>query len=114
MAYPGVAEAACVGVAGELGDDEVKVFVVPTSAHAFNEADLIEFLAARLAHFMVPRFVELVDELPRTATMRVKKFELRSRAPSSATWDREAAGIRVTRRGLERFDNRERAEVTDD
>lgn len=107
MAYPGVAEAACVGVAGELGDDEIKVFVVPTSAEAFDEAELIEFLAARLAHFMVPRFVERVDQLPRTATMRVKKFELRSRPPSSATWDREAAGIRVTRRGLERFDKRD-------
>ena len=46
--------------------------------------------------FMVPRYVEFVAELPKTeGTLRTRKFELRNAALNDATWDREAAGIRV-------------------
>jgi crotonobetaine/carnitine-CoA ligase len=53
-----------------------------------------------MAHFMVPRYFEPVDELPKTPSLRIKKFELRDRGNSSATWDREAHGFQVTRSGL--------------
>ena len=58
--------------------------------------ELIEFLVPRMPKFMVPRYVEFVAELPKTeGTLRTRKFELRSAALNDATWDREAAGIRV-------------------
>jgi acyl-coenzyme A synthetase/AMP-(fatty) acid ligase len=37
---------------------------------------------------MVPRYVETVDHLPKTQTLRVQKFDLRARPNTSATWDR--------------------------
>jgi crotonobetaine/carnitine-CoA ligase len=96
-AHPSVLEAACVAAPGEYGEDEVKVFVVPRNESEFDPGDLIRFLIPRMPYFMVPRFIEVVGELPKTATMRVKKFELRARGDSSAMWDREAAGIKLTR-----------------
>ncbi len=97
-AYPDVLEAACVGVPGELGEEEVKVFVVVRDGVAFDPEGLIRFLIPRMPYFMVPRFVEKVAEFPKTPTMRARKFELRERGNSAATWDRKAAGIRVGRK----------------
>jgi crotonobetaine/carnitine-CoA ligase len=49
-----------------------------------------------MPRFMVPRYVEFVAALPKTeATMRTQKVKLRDEALNDATWDREAAGIRV-------------------
>jgi crotonobetaine/carnitine-CoA ligase len=100
MAFPEVLEAACVDAKGELGVDfeqEVKVFVVPRDASTFDPAELIKFLIPRMPYFMIPRFIEVVPELPKSATNKVKKHELRALGNSAATWDREAAGIKVSR-----------------
>ncbi len=97
MSYAGVLEVACVAAPGEFGEDEVKVFVVPREGSNFDPADLIGFLVPRMPYFMIPRYVEVVQELPKTPSMRVKKFELRASGNSPATWDREAARIKVTR-----------------
>ena len=46
--------------------------------------------------FMVPRYVELVDALPKTeGTMRTRKFELRAEPLNDHTWDRDAVGITI-------------------
>jgi crotonobetaine/carnitine-CoA ligase len=86
-AHPRVQEVACVGVPVAPGDEEVRVFVVVNDAGGFDPADLIDFLVPRMAPFMVPRYVEVVDELPKSANMRVKKGELREVPLSAATWD---------------------------
>ncbi len=98
LAYPEVLEAACVAFPAEFGEDEVKVFVVTREDAKFEPAELIKFLIPRMPYFMVPRYVEVVSGFPKTETMRVKKYELRARGNSAETWDREAAGIHVTRK----------------
>lgn len=103
VGHPGVAEAACVAEPSELGvDDEVKVWIVATGSAELDFAELVEYLAERMPHFTVPRFYELIDELPKTPTMRVRKHVLRERGNTEATWDREAAGLHVSREGLAR------------
>ncbi|WP_445548168.1 AMP-binding protein [Frankia sp. CiP1_Cm_nod1] len=97
MAHPDVLEVACVGVPAEFGEHEVKVFVVPVEGRVVDPADLIGFLVPRLPRFMIPRFVEVVAELPKTQTLRVRKFELRDRPNTEATWDRQAAGVALPR-----------------
>jgi crotonobetaine/carnitine-CoA ligase len=96
-AFPAVAECAAVAVPSEWSEDEVKVFVIAKPDTNLDPVELIEFLRPRMAHYMIPRFVEIVDELPRTNTFKVMKHELRDRGNSDATWDREAAGIVVKR-----------------
>jgi crotonobetaine/carnitine-CoA ligase len=87
LAYPGVAEAAAVGVPSDDGEQEVKIFVVTT-----KEIDLSSmgaWLSEQMPKFMVPRYLEVIAEFPRTpATDRVQKSVLRSRAPGAGEWDR--------------------------
>lgn len=106
--HPSVEEAAAVGVASEFAsDDDIKlVFVAKAGAHVIPE-ELLEFLTPRLPYYMVPRYLEQVSALPRTATNKVRKAELRQRG-TAGCWDRHTAGIalrdiaertrRVTRR----------------
>jgi crotonobetaine/carnitine-CoA ligase len=90
LAFPGVSEAACIGVHAEYGDQEVKVFIVPAAGAIIEPEALIEFLDPRLPYFMIPRYVQLVSELPKTPSTKVKKFELRSMGLGTDTWDAKA------------------------
>ena len=93
--HPAVAECAAVAVPSEHSEDEVKVVVVPAAGATLDPKELIEFLIPTMPRFMIPRYVEVVDALPKTPTMRVRKVELRSPSPDNSTWDREAAGIEL-------------------
>jgi crotonobetaine/carnitine-CoA ligase len=93
---PGVAAVAVIGVPSADTDSEVMAVVAATSDR-FETADLIQFAAARLPYFMVPRYVLVTGDLPRTPTGKVRKRELRD-AGIVGAWDREAAGISVSRR----------------
>jgi len=100
-AHPGIAEAACVAHPSEVsGDDEVKVFIVTRDAAGLDFPELLAFLVERMAYYTVPRYYEVIDALPKTPTQRVQKHLLRAMGNSELTWDREAAGYRVTRTGL--------------
>lgn len=95
--HPAVLESAAVAVASEHGEDEVKVVVVAQPGRELDPAELLEFLTARMARFMVPRYVEVVDELPKTPTQKVRKVELRAAGVGPDTWDRQAGRVRETR-----------------
>jgi crotonobetaine/carnitine-CoA ligase len=86
--HPLVAESAAVGVPSELGEDDVMVVVVTKGDEELAPEELVEFCAERMAAFMVPRYVHFRDELPKTATQRVQKFELRDEGTEGA-WDAE-------------------------
>ncbi len=101
LAHPGVREAAVVAVASDLGEDEVLAIVAPRPGVRIDCAELLEFLRPRMAHFMLPRYIRVMEELPRTPTHKVQKFVLRSLGCAPGTWDREAAGIVVKREKLE-------------
>ncbi len=75
-AHPAVLECAVVGVESELSEDEVKAFVVPADGADVSFDELRAFAAERLAAFKVPRYWQLVGELPRTPTARVAKHQL--------------------------------------
>jgi crotonobetaine/carnitine-CoA ligase len=94
-AHPDVLESAAVAAASEWGEQEVKILVVRKPGTAVTEAELVDFLIPRMPRFMVPRFVEFVDEFPKTPTGKVKKAELRGRGLTATTWDRDAAGVVV-------------------
>ena len=75
--HPEVVEAAAYGVPGEFGGHEVKVDVTTTGSLAL--ADLHAWLAERLPRFMIPRYLEVVGEMPKTPSARIEKYKLRSR-----------------------------------
>ena len=94
--HPAVKEVA-VAVPSEFAEDEVLIAVALVEGQTLNPADLIAFLAARMAHFMVPRYIRIVPTLPKTPTQKVQKHLLRSEGITADTWDREKAGIRLKR-----------------
>ncbi|MBB3082528.1 AMP-binding protein [Geodermatophilus sabuli] len=88
LQHPDVMECAVVGVDSEWGEQEVMAFVVPKQSRRLDEAALDEFLSSRLAEFMRPRFIEVVDLLPKTPTEKIRKGALRERGRGANTWAR--------------------------
>ena len=87
---PGVAEVAAYAVSSDLpgGEDEVMLAIVADSPDTFDRATLLANADRLLPRFARPRYVELVDELPKTATGKVQRAVLRKRGAATA-WDRE-------------------------
>jgi crotonobetaine/carnitine-CoA ligase len=100
LAHPEVVEAAVVAAPADEAEDEVHAFVVRRAGSALTPPELTEWLVPRMAYFMVPRYLDFVDELPITESQKVKKYALREIGVTDATWDREAAGIRLRRERL--------------
>ncbi len=82
FSHPAVAEVAVIGVPHEKWGETVVALAVLAEGQSATESDLIEFSRERLAHFKCPTIVEFRDSLPRTATGKLKKFELREQWPS--------------------------------
>ena len=99
-AHPAVREAAVVPVPSELGEDEVMAVVALKSGEMLDPAALLAFLEPRLAHFMIPRYVRIVDALPKTPTEKIEKHRLRDEGITADSWDREAAGVHIRRERL--------------
>ncbi|MBI4832004.1 MAG: AMP-binding protein [Candidatus Lindowbacteria bacterium] len=87
--HPAVAECAAFGVRSELGEDEVMVWIKPRPGFKLDLKDLVSHCANSMAYFMVPRYVDVVDEIPRTGTLRIQKVEMKKRGVTARTWDRE-------------------------
>lgn len=85
--HPQVRESAAVGVPSELGEEDVMVVIVATGD--IDCAELVAFCQQRMADFMVPRYVRIVQQLPKTATQRVEKYQLR-KFGLKGVWDRHA------------------------
>ena len=92
-AHPGVLECAVIPVASEHTEQEVMAVVVPREGSELNPAELLRFLEPRLPYFMVPRYVDCVERLPKTPTGKIQKYVLRDQGVTAGTWDREVAEI---------------------
>jgi crotonobetaine/carnitine-CoA ligase len=95
--HPSVLESAAVAVPSELGEDEVKICVVLKPGATLIPEELIKYCNDRMPYFAVPRFVEFMESLPKTPTDRVEKYKLKQAVITTNTWDREKAGVQVTR-----------------
>ena len=82
--HPAVGEAAAIGVDDEQFGQRLKAFVVPASGSDPSEDELKGYVKENLARFKVPRQIEFLDELPRNATGKVLKRELREREAEGA------------------------------
>ncbi|MGH3567588.1 MAG: acyl--CoA ligase family protein [Pseudonocardia sp.] len=85
VSHPAVVEVAVIGVPDERWGERPKAFVVLASGERATEDELIEHVKSKIARYKAPKAVEIVDELPKTATGKVQKFELREKEWSGET-----------------------------
>ena len=79
-----IAEAAVIGVPDERWGETGKVFISLKEGQKIDEKDIIEHCLENLAKFKVPQSIVFVDLLPRNATGKVLKRELREEVVGSA------------------------------
>ena len=88
-------DCAVIAVPSDLGEDEVKAYVLPRDGIKLQPEDIIYWCADNLAYFKCPRYIELREDLPRTPSLRVRKDVLRQERDDlvQGCFDREQAGI---------------------
>ncbi|PZC49608.1 MAG: fatty-acyl-CoA synthase, partial [Chloroflexi bacterium] len=75
--HPAVLEAAVIGVPSQKWGETPMAIIVPREGATPTSEDIIAHCRDNMAHFKTPSRVEFVEALPRTATGKLKKFELR-------------------------------------
>jgi crotonobetaine/carnitine-CoA ligase len=90
LLHPDVAAVAVYPVRSELAEDEVMAAIVPQAGRRLDPAALAGFCESRLPRFAIPRYIDVMEELPRTENGKVQKYKLRERGVTASTWDRAA------------------------
>jgi crotonobetaine/carnitine-CoA ligase len=98
--HPDIAEAVVIGVRveGAGGEEEVKACLVAVEGAQIDPVALLDYCVERMPRYAVPRFVEIIPAVPKTATGKVQKQNFRSDGITADTWDRESVGYTIARR----------------
>lgn len=94
--HPSVFESVVVGVPSPLGEEDVKAFVQLRPGSAKDARALFQFCVEQLPFFMVPRYIEFVEEIPKTANQKAQRYLLKGKRGSDEI-DRELLGITLRR-----------------
>jgi crotonobetaine/carnitine-CoA ligase len=91
--HEAVEDCAIIGVAADVGEQDIKLFVKPRAGATIDPQALSGWLGQRLAPYQNPRYIAVVDEFERTASQRIMKHKLSPRLDDC--WDRSAIAARV-------------------
>jgi len=83
-----------VQIAGVV-EDEVMVSVVLKPGESMTPEELLDYCQGKMAYFMVPRFIDFIDALPKSEVHRTLKQMLKDKGVTETTYDREATGYEV-------------------
>ncbi len=84
IGHPSVGEVAALAHPSAIGEDDLRVVISPAEGAVVDLADIVAYCLRRMPDFMVPRYLEVSDELPRTPSGRVEKYRL-AQTPFGAT-----------------------------
>ena len=93
MGHPKVAEVAVHAVPSELTEDDIMARIVAIEGQRLDPEDLFNYFVENLPYYAMPRYVEIMPELPKNAVSRVMKHRLRDRGITTETWDFDALGF---------------------
>jgi crotonobetaine/carnitine-CoA ligase len=95
--HPSVQESAAIAAKSDLGEDEVMVCLSLKPDQKLEPLELIAYCEERMAYFMIPRYIRILETLPKTPTQRTEKYKLRKEGVTPDTWDREESGYKIKR-----------------
>ena len=77
--HPKIFEAGIVGVPDEKWGEVGKAFIVLKPGETMSNGEALEFLKGKVAKYKIPKYVEFIKELPKTASGKIQKFLLKER-----------------------------------
>jgi len=84
-------------VGEDYAEDEVMAAVILKPGETMTPEELLDYIQDKLAYFQVPRFIDFLDELPKSKVHRIMKRFLKERGVTETTYDREKTGYKVKR-----------------
>src|SRR4029077_16550107 len=93
--HPKVLESAAYAVPSELGEDERMGAAILRPGESMTPEELLDHCKGRMANYAIPRYVDFVEEIPKTGTQRVQYGVLREVGITKSAWDREKHGYQV-------------------
>jgi long-chain acyl-CoA synthetase len=75
--HPKILEACCIGVPDAYRGETVKAFIVVKEGESLSEQEVIQYCKDKLAPYKVPKLVEFIDELPKSAVGKILRRKLR-------------------------------------
>ena len=91
--HPAVLECGAFGVPSDLGEDDVMIAIVFKPGQSATPQELSRFCSERMASFMVPRYFDFRESLPKTETHRIQKAQLKQQGITPTTWDRDKGAL---------------------
>ena len=85
-AFPAIAESAAMGVPSEIGEEEILVCVVPEHNETIDPSTVWRYCEEHLPRYAIPRYLRIVESLPKTATDKIEKYKISILTPD--TFDR--------------------------
>jgi crotonobetaine/carnitine-CoA ligase len=98
MGHGALADVAVHAVPSQLSEDDLKITATLKDGVKLSEAELFLWCVDQLPYFVLPRYIEYRNELPRSPVGRVLKRELRDEAVTPGTWDVEQSGLTFEKR----------------
>jgi carnitine-CoA ligase len=98
MSHGDLADVAVHAVPSPLTEDDLKITASRKEGATVTEEELFRWCIDQLPYFVLPRYIEFRDALPRSPVGRVLKRELRDEGATPSSWDVEASGITFERR----------------
>jgi len=99
LKHPAITQAAAFGItSAELeSEHEIMLAVVLGDGMELDEAVLARYINDNAPYYFVPRYIEIMAELPLTPTQKIQKHKLRERGLTSDSWDAVSAGFEIER-----------------
>ena len=97
LLHPDIEQVAVHAVFSSFGEDDLKLTAKRVPAATLSEEALCRWIAERVPHYAVPRYIEFRDELPLNAQGRVLKYQLRDEGVTPTTWDLERSDFKPQR-----------------
>ncbi|MDY7035659.1 MAG: AMP-binding protein [Thermodesulfobacteriota bacterium] len=72
-----IAESAAIGIKAEEGEEDILIVIRLNEGSALSPQELYEWCEERMAKFMIPKYMTIVDDIPKTATGRAQKYKIR-------------------------------------